>query len=53
MHPEDRDAAFAAFDGHLVAEVPYDIEFRTQTKQGVWRWFRGMAKSLRDEQGKA
>lgn len=53
IHPEDRDAAFAAFDAHLAAEVPYDIEFRMQTKQGEWRWFSGMAKSLRDEQGKA
>ncbi|MBQ0790117.1 MAG: transporter substrate-binding domain-containing protein [Cycloclasticus sp.] len=53
IHPEDRDAAFAAFDAHLANEAPYDIEFRMQTKQGEWRWFRGRAKSLRRADGRA
>lgn len=53
IHTEDKAASFAAFDAHIAADVPYDIEFKMQTKQGEWRWFSGMAKSLRDEQGRA
>ena len=53
VHPEDSEAAIAAFMAHMEHDVPYDIEYRLRTKQGEYRWFRARAKSLRSTDGKA
>jgi len=53
VHPEDRERAETAFLAHLESDVPYDIEYRMRTRQGVYRWFRARAKSLRDTNGQA
>ncbi|MCG8619156.1 MAG: response regulator, partial [Desulfobacterales bacterium] len=51
LHPDDRRAALKKFNDHLIARKPYDVEYRLQTKQGEWRWFRARGQSLRDEDG--
>lgn len=51
LHPDDRDAAIAAFESHQKRGTPYNVEFRLATKQGGWRWFNARCKSLRDEHG--
>jgi PAS domain S-box-containing protein len=53
VHPEDRERAETAFLAHLESDVPYDIEYRMRTRQGIYRWFRARAKSLRDTDGQA
>ena len=53
VHPNDIEAATAAFDAHLGKDVPHDIEYRMRTKQGDYVWMRARAKSLRDEDGRA
>jgi PAS domain S-box-containing protein len=51
MHPEDRDKALAAVQGHFEKRVPYDTEFRMKTKSGEYRWFRGRGQALWDDKG--
>ena len=53
LHSEDREATLNAFTAHLERGKPYDVEYRLQTKQGEWRWFRARGKSLRDENGRS
>jgi PAS domain S-box-containing protein len=53
VHPDDREAAGAAFSAHLAKTVPYDIEYRMRANSGDYRWFRARARSLRDKQGRA
>jgi len=53
VHPDDLDAALAAFDTHLKNDVPYEIEYRLKSSEGGYRWIRDRAKSLRDAQGRA
>ncbi|MBF0384015.1 MAG: PAS domain-containing protein, partial [Magnetococcales bacterium] len=53
IHPDDLEAAEAAFDAHLKSDVPYDIEYRMRIKSGEYLWYRSRAKSLRDDSGKA
>lgn len=52
LHPEDRDRTISALRRHLRQDAPYDMEFRLQTKSGLYRWFRGRGATLRDEAGK-
>jgi len=53
VHSDDKIAVTKAFANHLKSDVTYDIEYRMQTKQGKYHWFRTRAKSLRDSNGKA
>jgi PAS domain S-box-containing protein len=39
LHPDDRDAVFAAFRAHLAGQTEkYSAEFRLRTKAGDWMW---------------
>ncbi|MFK5894544.1 MAG: MASE3 domain-containing protein, partial [Pseudomonadota bacterium] len=51
VHPDDKKSVFNAFTNHLKSDVAYDIEYRMQTRQGAYHWFRSRAKSLRDSSG--
>lgn len=56
LHPEDRDAAFAAFGAHVgdrTGRTPFSIEYRLQLKSGEYRWFVANGKAKRDSQGNA
>ena len=51
VHPDDKEYVAKAFLKHIHSDAPYDIEYRIRSKHDEWRWFRGRAKSLRDEKG--
>ncbi|MEZ6123833.1 MAG: PAS domain S-box protein [Planctomycetaceae bacterium] len=52
LHPEDRDATFAAIRGHLDRREPYDVEYRLKTKRNEYRWFRARGQALWDSAGR-
>jgi len=52
MHPEDQPRLSAAFEEHIAAGSPYDLEVRMCTASGAWRWFRTRGAVERDELGR-
>ncbi len=50
-HPDDRERAAAALEAHLKHRVPYDVETRSLTKSGEYRWFRDRGQAVWDEAG--
>jgi len=53
IEPEGRKAINAALHAHFNdADIPYDVEYRQQTKSGEYRWYRCRGIALRDEDGK-
>jgi ABC-type transporter Mla subunit MlaD len=40
LHPEDKDATFAAFGATVSSGVGYDVKYRLKCKNGSYRWFR-------------
>lgn len=53
LHPDDREATLQAFTSHLEKDVPYDVEYRLETKTGEYRWYRARGLSLRKETGRS
>ncbi|MCK5722883.1 MAG: PAS domain S-box protein, partial [Gammaproteobacteria bacterium] len=53
LHPDDYEAARLAVENHLKKHVPYNIDFRLQTKSGEYRWFHARGQALWDKTGKA
>lgn len=53
LHPDDHDATMAALDVHLKEGAPYDVEYRLQCRDGVYKWFRARGLAVRDEAGNA
>lgn len=54
MHPEDRDAVWAAFNRYLARETPtYSTTYRVRRDDGSYIWLQANAIALFDEQGKA
>ena len=51
LHPEDREPVFKALRDHIEHRVPYEVESRLKTKQGVYRWFKGKGQAIFDERG--
>ena len=51
LHPEDRARVHAAVEEHLSRQIPYDLEYRIQTKSGDYRWVRTRAQAIWDETG--
>lgn len=52
LHPEDKDRTLKSIQAHLEKQLPFDIQYRLQTKSGDYRWFRGRGQA-QYEQGKA
>jgi len=54
IHPEDKDRVLDAFAKHLMDysdKTPYNIEYRCQLKNGEYRWFQAIGKTMRDDAG--
>jgi PAS domain S-box-containing protein len=51
VHPDDQDAVYAAYDGHLRGRVPYDIRYRMRHADGSWRHFHARGRAVRGEDG--
>jgi PAS domain S-box-containing protein len=44
IHPEDRDAVLATFDGCLKSTNARMMEYRRKTKNGEWKWILSIAQ---------
>ena len=53
LHPEDAEATWSAIERHLKARVPYQVEYRLQTKSGDYLWFLARGQAIWDAAGKA
>lgn len=53
IHPDDRSELTAKLDQYLAGEIPlYQTEYRTQTKDGQWKWILSRGKVVQwDEAG--
>ncbi len=54
LHPEDKDNALEAFNTHLMdysGKTPFDTEYRLARKDGTYRWFKAVGKTLREDDG--
>jgi PAS domain S-box-containing protein len=52
VHPDDLPRICAAWRDARACEVPYDVEFRLQRRDGAYRWYRSQATAQRDEAGR-
>ncbi|MBW1782179.1 MAG: sigma 54-interacting transcriptional regulator [Deltaproteobacteria bacterium] len=53
LHPEDGDGIWAAMERHLHERVPFNTEYRMETKSGEYRWFLSRAQARWDTEGNA
>ena len=53
LRPGDREQARETIRLHFEEHEPVDIENRLRTKAGEYRWFRGRAQAVWDDNGKA
>lgn len=53
LHPDDRERVLSAIQNHLEERIPYDIEYRLQTKQGDYCWFKARGQAIWDEDSRA
>lgn len=54
LHPEDKQRALKAFNDHLMDysdRTPFDLEYRLQLKDGTYRWFHAVGKTVRKHDG--
>ena len=51
LHPDDRPRVMAALDAHFRHRVPYNVEYRLETKTGEYRWFSGRGHARWDAAG--
>jgi two-component system sensor histidine kinase UhpB len=52
LHPDDRPRVLAALDAHFRDRVPYNVDYRLQTKTGEYRWFSGRGRARWDSAGR-
>src|SRR5215813_6990739 len=52
VHPDDREPLFAAWSRTVATGEPFDVEYRIRRNDGVYRWFKARAVTLRDSGGK-
>ncbi|MEM7593170.1 MAG: PAS domain-containing protein, partial [Cyanobacteria bacterium P01_A01_bin.83] len=53
LHPEDSEPVLAAVQNHLERRVPYNVEYRLQTKQGDYCWFNARGQAIWNKAGQA
>ena len=54
LHPDDKQAALDAFNRHVSdysGRTPFDLEYRLRRKDGTYRWFRALGKTVRESDG--
>jgi PAS domain S-box-containing protein len=52
VHPADQFRAAAVWRAALQSGTSYDVEFRIRSQSGVYRWFKSVARPVRDVEGK-
>jgi len=53
IHPEDADSTWSAIERHLQERVPFQTEYRLQTKSGAYLWFLARGQAIWDSDGNA
>jgi len=53
LHPEDADATWAALERHLKERIPFNVEYRLQTRAGAYLWFLSRGQAVWDIEGNA
>lgn len=54
LHPDDKQNALDAFAKHVndySGRTPYDLEYRLLHKNGKYRWFHAVGKTVRESDG--
>ncbi len=54
LHPEDKQFALDAFSSHvndMSGRTPYNLEYRLLHKDGEYRWFHAVGKTIREKDG--
>ncbi|MFO7818758.1 MAG: PAS domain S-box protein [Halanaerobacter sp.] len=52
LHPEDKERILPEVKEKIANGIPFEVEFRLQTKDGAWKWIMGKGKSYNlDEAG--
>lgn len=54
LHPEDKQKALEAFSAHVndfSGRTPFDMEYRLLHKDGKYRWFHAVGKTVRETDG--
>lgn len=51
IHPEDRERTRAAVTACVEMSVPYDVEYRTVSPTGKYRWIHATGRTYRDSEG--
>lgn len=54
LHPQDKQYALDAFSNHVndfSDNTPYDLEYRLLHKNGEYRWFHAVGKTVREKDG--
>lgn len=51
LHPDDVDRVFDALEDHFSTGEPISLEYRLQSKSGDYKWFKGSAKAIFDDEG--
>lgn len=54
LHPHDKQRALDAFSRHVndkTGRTPYDLEYRLQHKNGEYRWFHAVGRTIRESDG--
>ena len=52
LHPDDEEKILAEVKEKIANGIPFEVEFRLQTKSGDWKWIMGKGKSYNlDEAG--
>jgi PAS domain S-box-containing protein len=52
VHPDDREVAASYWQRCTESGANYEAEYRLQSKEGTYRWFRARAVPIRDDQQK-
>ncbi len=54
LHPDDKERVLKAFQDHIMdysGKTPFDLEYRLRKKDGEYRWFRAVGKTIRKDNG--
>jgi len=51
LHEDDRERVRSAVDAAIGRRASYDVEYRTVSPQGAWRWIRAKGRVYRDDAG--
>lgn len=52
LHPDDRQLVADLVEKNIKSGVPYNVEYRLQTRSGEYHWFHSIGNGIRDASGR-